>query len=441
MTSQTPLVDLANEILQAAAVLQDELSKRELAQPSHGPTTGRGDYHDVHFVPAAMDARAKLIEASQAMTALALGPADSLRAVAYTERMRVNVLRAVHVLGIAEAVPSTGSISMDALAAKVGAHAVPLRRVLRFAYTMRLFREPADQPDHVAHTPMSALIPATAPVLWLQLGDATQMQASAWQLPWALRNWPAPPLARSDPARRDFWTIVDEDEPDGRGMALFTAAMRSGLQSMLGHNSRHVAVAFDWAGLGDGLVVDVGGGSGHMSLSVAREFPRLCFVVQDLAKNGASASELMRAAASPAEAARVRFQAHDFFTPQPERDAKAYLLGRVLHDWPDDDCVRILSQLLPGLRRGARLFLVERVLPNRPGEIPLHQEAQHRVVDLIMYSILGGCERSLDDWQKLLSSVDPALEVRKVTAMPGSELSAIDAGFRVPDTSCTAPPE
>ena len=280
-SSTQSLVDLANDILNGATTLQKELAKENLPQPSF-TLDGLKSYHDVHFNPVAMEARTKLIEAARNIYTLALGPSDALRIIANTERMRVNTLRALHELSIANAVPVDGSISIDELASKVGAHPNPLRRVMRLAYTMHIFQEPLDQPDFVSHTPMSALLPTLSPYLWLQLSDSTQMQASGWQLPWGLRNWPRAPINKSDSAGRDFWTIIRDDEPEGRGMSLFAGAMSAQMQSMHGTNSRHLAASFDWGSLGEGVVVDIGGGSGHLSIPVAQEFPQLQFVVQDL---------------------------------------------------------------------------------------------------------------------------------------------------------------
>ena len=42
---------------------------------------------------------------------------------------------------------------------------------------------------------------------------------------------------------------------------------------------------FDWAGLGDGsLIVDVGGGIGSTSMTLAKAFPHLKFCIQDRPK-------------------------------------------------------------------------------------------------------------------------------------------------------------
>jgi len=43
-----------------------------------------------------------------------------------------------------------------------------------------------------------------------------------------------------------------------------------------------VALGFDWAVIPNGTVVDVGGGVGTQSLTVAREYPDMNFVIQDL---------------------------------------------------------------------------------------------------------------------------------------------------------------
>lgn len=39
---------------------------------------------------------------------------------------------------------------------------------------------------------------------------------------------------------------------------------------------------------------------------------------------------------------RVSFAEHDFFTEQPIKDAEVYFFRWILHDWGDEDAVRIL---------------------------------------------------------------------------------------------------
>ena len=68
--------------------------------------------------------------------------------------------------------------------------------------------------------------------------------------------------------------------------------------------------------------------------------------------------------------------AHDFFTPQPaipDTNVAVYLLRWILHDWPDQYCVKILRALLPGLRDGSRVIVVETLIPPK-GVLPPEEE-------------------------------------------------------------------
>lgn len=59
----------------------------------------------------------------------------------------------------------------------------------------------------------------------------------------------------------------------------------------------------------------------------------------------------------------VTFQVHDFFTPQPVRNAAVFLLRAVLHDWPDGFARRILLQLREAATADTKLLMADFVLP------------------------------------------------------------------------------
>lgn len=64
---------------------------------------------------------------------------------------------------------------------------------------------------------------------------------------------------------------------------------------------------------------------------------------------------------------RIELMAHDFFTEQPIQGklillpfladmanrigARAYYMHSILHDWNDDNCRRILTTLVPAMKR------------------------------------------------------------------------------------------
>jgi hypothetical protein len=54
---------------------------------------------------------------------------------------------------------------------------------------------------------------------------------------------------------------------------------------------------------------------------------------------------------------------HDFFTPQPVRNAAVFLLRVITHDWPDEFVTRILLQLRHAATPQTKLILADYVLP------------------------------------------------------------------------------
>jgi len=72
---------------------------------------------------------------------------------------------------------------------------------------------------------------------------------------------------------------------------------------------------------------------------------------------------------------RVRFMQHNFFTPQPIKDADAYFFRLIFHDWPDDECIEILRNLVPALKNGASVLICDIVLPE-PDTVPTRLEKE-----------------------------------------------------------------
>lgn len=52
----------------------------------------------------------------------------------------------------------------------------------------------------------------------------------------------------------------------------------------------------------------------------------------------------------------------DFFDPQTVK-ADVYYFRSVFHNWADKYCIKILQNLVPSLKSGARIVIHERVLP------------------------------------------------------------------------------
>lgn len=182
--------------------------------------------------------------------------------------------------------------------------------------------------------------------------------------------------------------------------------------------------AFDWTGLKEGsLVVDVGGGMGGMSAALAQEYPHLRFVVQDRAQVIKAGAEFWnRTVPGALESGRATLQAHDFFEPQPVRDAAVFFMRSILHDWADKFCLQILRQLRAAAMPETRLVILdslvsyacaEEELDGIPGAArpappaPLLPNMGHANIvnyykDIHMLEMLNGRERTVTHLRELM---------------------------------------
>jgi hypothetical protein len=55
----------------------------------------------------------------------------------------------------------------------------------------------------------------------------------------------------------------------------------------------------------------------------------------------------------------------DFFASVPPA-ADLYVLKSILHDWPDKECRRILRNIHSAAAAGAKLLIVEMIMPDEP---------------------------------------------------------------------------
>lgn len=167
----------------------------------------------------------------------------------------------------------------------------------------------------------------------------------------------------------------------------------------------------------------VGGSRGFVCEALARQFPSLKFVVQDLEEVVRDARQCV-----PSDLAdRIDFMAHDFFTPQPVV-AEIYFLRWIFHNWSDKYCVKILQALIPALRPGAKVIISEAVMPGPEG-MPKSMESIIRGFDLVMSSIQNARERELEDWKHLFSKADKRFEFERSISPPGSNHSLIVAAW------------
>ena len=160
-----------------------------------------------------------------------------------------------------------------------------------------------------------------------------------------------------------------------------------------------------------------------MSIEIAKEHPNLTCIVQDYPDLMPNFAALLPTSLST----RVSFQAHDMFTPQPIKGADVYFLRYVLHDWPDSWCVKILEQVLPAMKSGSRIVVMEGVMEpmgGYHGSKTLERIATS--LDLQVMTMMNAKERTEEDWKDLFQRVSPSLVVKALVKPNGSAMSVIE---------------
>ncbi|KAF7861788.1 hypothetical protein EAF04_007671 [Stromatinia cepivora] len=241
-------------------------------------------------------------------------------------------------------------------------------RFLRLAMTYHVFKEPRE--GIVAHTAASkVLVEDQYAAAWL--GHVLE---NVWPtLPRVLEasgKWPA-----SEELSETAYTLTHPKglthfghlEASPSAAKQFSDTMRF-FQEAPGLEAHHLLEAFDFSSLKqDALFVDVGGSHGAVSISVARTFTNVRFIVQDLPVTIAKVAPKL-----PSDVqGRISFMKHDFFTEQPIKDADVYYFHWIFHDWSDLYSMKILRALIPGLKSGSKVIVSDICLPEY-GQMPLY---------------------------------------------------------------------
>ncbi len=166
-----------------------------------------------------------------------------------------------------------------------------------------------------------------------------------------------------------------------------------------------VAAALDWSS--SRAVCDVGGGTGAFLAVLLEEEPHLRGVVLDLPD--------VIARARPHD--RIEFVAGDAFAAIPA-GFDTYVFVNVLHDWGDEDAVRLLTHR-EAADESARIVVVDADRPRRPLDDVSVQ------TDLLMLALTpGGRERSADDFAAIGARAGLRLE-RSVPLASGDRANVL----------------
>ncbi|KAI1282907.1 S-adenosyl-L-methionine-dependent methyltransferase [Xylaria sp. FL0933] len=416
------IVELANRIASNTAKINDYLLSHNLPPPSFevdGPLDTLIPKHELDIETA----RVAVIDDTLELRRLVLGPREYLMSYSHDELISQQAITRYR---IAHSFPVGKEASFGDIAAATGLDQGLVRRFLRHAITKDIFSEP--RPGIVAHNAVSRLLAEDQAVHdWVGASTDDLWQAAA-QTCNALDKWPA----SQEPNETGFalangtdQSIYFEFSKFPERARRFGNAMRAFTEGT-GFELSHVVDNFPWGDLKEGTVVDVGGSQGFASFAIARQFPLLSCVVQDLEPVISAAEKDI----IPADlAGRVEFMTHDFFTEQPVVGADVYFFRWIFHNWSDKYSIEILRKHVPALKPGAKIVINDNILP-QPGVLSRWQEDRLRSMDLTMTEIQNSYEREVDDWAKLFRDADPRFAFKGAKQPSGSNLGFVVAEWK-----------
>ena len=298
-----------------------------------------------------------------------------------------------------------GSMSADQLSEATHVDAGRLRRFLRGLAALGVLAEDGD--GSFANTEVGAFFREGV--------DGTRRPMARWLVAGSYRIWDhfmetlqTGVTGQSLAYGGTLWDTIASD-PDYASR--FNQSMAANSEEAV----RFVAGAGDFAQAS--LIVDVGGGTGALAAGILLAHPHLRGIVCDLTAGLTETRDYM---ARLGLTDRCSIVEADFFKSVPG-GGDVYLLKQIIHDWDDSDSATILSVCRRAMNAGARIMIVERVLPAR-----VTTESSHLnpvMTDLQMMVQLGGRERTLEEYKRLLSAAGFAF----TRSVPGALYAIVEA--------------
>ncbi|TFK47376.1 O-methyltransferase [Heliocybe sulcata] len=280
---------------------------------------------------------------------------------------------------------SPDGVHINDLAAKTGMEPTKLARIFRVLATHHIFREV--KPNVFANNRISSSYDTGKSTEWLashphaEKHEGTNgasalfdhntdeiFKASAYLYetmlsPETSHSFSATkaPLQVAFNTDKLWWDWVEEPFNVQR-FARYGAAIRGTSQW---NRPEAILQGYEWHSLTpEDLVVDVGGGTGMPAMMISRAYPDVRIVIQDREAITEQGKAFWAAVYPEAlESGRVIFQAHEFFDEQPVRNASVFILRTILHDWPDEECLKILKRLRAAAAPGTKLVIGDFQVP------------------------------------------------------------------------------
>ncbi|KAF8994600.1 O-methyltransferase-domain-containing protein [Cyathus striatus] len=314
--------------------------------------------------------------------------------------------------------------SVSEIAEKAGVDERKLARVLRSLASRHCFREV--ERNVFANNRLSLQLLSDNPVSSLGLHFTDECMKSSALLSETLADSEWGRSYRADQSAFNRYTGLpgtlfdyyegDSAEGASRGARFGVGMMGWGSAT----ESGAVVQAYPWDDLHTGATVcDVGGGIGNITMQLAKKHRKLELILQDLPDRIVQAKSEVWPKECPEAVAedRIRFEPVDFFKESPVSGCDVYYMKNIIHDWPDVDSVKILSNVRQAMGLHSRLLIQEYILQHvnrEPNDKSQFSQAPEPLLsnygvgrilqynlDLDMMTMLNSEERTVSDFVRL----------------------------------------
>jgi O-methyltransferase/methyltransferase family protein len=296
-----------------------------------------------------------------------------------------------------------GPKSAEELAAAIGADPSALYRLMRATASVGVLSEGRD--GKFSETPLSAVLRSNANP---SLRAFASMHSREWhglgwsELEYCVRTGKqALDKVYGEPIFQFFEKRPEEAQ-------LFNQSMTD-LSTIAGPA---VAEAYSFDGIRS--IVDVAGGHGLLLATILKKNPHMKGTLYEIPHVVAGAKD------GPLKPMmdRCTLASGDMFSAVPV-GADAYIMKYIIHDWPDDLCIKILKACRKGVNPGGKLLVVDHVI--QPG----NDFAPGKFLDLQMLIFPGGCERTEKQFRELFAAAGWQLSRVIATAVPESIVEGV----------------
>jgi O-methyltransferase domain/Dimerisation domain len=278
------------------------------------------------------------------------------------------------------------------LARATGCDEVTIARFLRYLAGLRLVRQESD--NRYVTTSMAELLRSGNPFRDLVLLYGDEFYQAWGQFSSAIRTGNS---AFGHAFGMEHFIYFTQTQDSARR---FDRAMAASTELV----ADQLAWVFDFSAATH--IIDIGGGNGTLLKAVLTSAPTAYGVVVD---RDHVVAQCTRELVGHPLANRITAIPGDFFHALPV-NGDVYVLSRILHDWADEDCVRLLQVCRTAMSSAARLLVIERLLPEDGSMSPTFSWDMH------MLAITGGRERTSREYQKILS--EAGLRLESVHSLP-----------------------